>query len=244
MTGTGVTGTHLQLLLTWNQMWNVLQTCELDLGDGSLVDQNEAMEYANQAVRECQALVHTIYEDYFLTKATTNLAMVSGQDTIALPTNIYANKIRGIIFTNGALIYEVKRIKEWHKFIRYRLERYTPNNAVPYKYFLVNANIGTIASIVLTPPSYDTGNYLETWYLRRANEFTTGSDICDIPEFVQFIYDHVRTKVYEKDGHPMLEKAMADKAVTRELMVDTLREMVPDHNNEIEADTSVYWEHS
>lgn len=240
----GITGTPNQLFLTWGQMWGVLQNGELDLGDTSEVDDNEAMEYANQGIRECSAEILTIYEDYFLKKASPNLSLVQNADTISLPGDIYANKIRGITYSNGTLVYPVHQIKEWHKFMQYRLLRIAPNQAMRYRYFMVNASAGTSASIVLSPPAQENGAFLETWYIRRANEFASESDVCDIPEFVQYVYDHIRVKVYEKGSHPMLQKAIEDKKETKRLMIETLTAMVPDNDNRIEADMSHYMEHT
>ncbi len=240
----GITGTPNTLLLTWGQMWGVLQNGELDLGDATLEDENEAMEYANQGIREASALINSNYADYFLTRSSVNLTLVNTQDTIALPANIFASKIRNIVYTNGATIYEVKRIKEWHKFLEYRIARLTPNSAIRYRYFLANGTAGQNSSIILTPPAQESGAYLETWYLRRANEFASESDVCDIPEFVQYIYDHIRVKTYEKEGNPNLETAQNDKEVTKQAMLGTLAEMVPDHDTTLEADLSSYMEHS
>lgn len=229
--------------MTWLQIWTVLQNGELDLNDAALVTKAEAMEYANEAIREASALIHTIYEDYFLTKVPGNLSLVQGQETVNLPSGIYAMKIRDIIYTNGNIVYPLERLREWAKFIAYRLYRIAPTQSIRYRYFITNSTPGQ-PTIMLSPPAQESGAYLETWYLRRANEFAVDGDICDIPEFVQYIYDHVRVKVYEKDGHPQLAKAIEDKAATRQLMIDTLTEMVPDHQNSIEADMSLYMEHS
>ena len=229
--------------LTWATIWNTLQNGELDLNDDNLMDEAEAREIANQATREAEALIHTIYEDYFLTLASPNLSLVQGADEIALPTGSYAMKVRGIIYTNGSIIYEMVRIREWVKFLAFRLLRISPNSATRYRYFIINTTVGS-PKIKISPPAQESGAYLETWFLRRAGEMTTGTDICDIPEFVQFIYDSVRVKLYEKEGNPMLEKAVADKAATRQLMIDTLTEMIPDHDNKIEADMSYYMEHT
>lgn len=236
-------GTPNQLYLTWTQIYAQLQASELDLSDTLLANQSQVQEWFNQGIRKCQAKIHTIYEDYFLTRAASNLALVSGADTITLPTNIYAGKLRGLVYTNGAIIYSLHRLKEWHKFIEYRLLRLTPNSAMRYHYFLVNNSAGAQA-IVISPPAQENGTFLECWYIRRANEMTTGTDVCDIPEFVQYPYDYVRVKLYEKEGHPMLPVAQADLAETDRLMIETLTEMVPDHDNRIEPDMSTYLEHS
>lgn len=231
------------LYLTWAQMYSVLQNGELQLNDDALVTKAEAMEYANQGIREAEALIHTIYEDYFLKKLNPNISLVNGTDTYAMPADCYAMKLRHLVYTNGSIVYNIDRIREYHKFIEYRLKRIFPTTTMRYKYFISN-DVPGAPTIILSPPAQETGAFVEMWYLRGANQLNGDSDICDIPEFVQIIYDHVRTKVYEKEGHPQLEKAQADKAATRQLMIETLTEMVPDHENRIEADMSHYMEHS
>lgn len=81
------------------------------------------------------------------------------------------------------------------------------------------------------------------WFLRSAFRVTADADPIDIPEFSQFVIQHMKVRVYEKEGHPNLEKAVADLARERGLMVDTLTQMVPDNDDKIPQDTSFYEEH-
>ena len=52
----------------------------------------------------------------------------------------------------------------------------------------------------------------------------------------------MKVRVYEKEGHPNLPKAVQDLEQQRQQMVSTLASMVPDGSNEIEMDTSAYEE--
>jgi len=228
---------------TWAQMWSVIQNGELDLEEETFVDKDEAREWANQAINEAEALIMSMNEDYFLAQRSPNLSLVLGADEIALPTDIYAGKVRALVYTNGTRVYELMRIREWHKFLKFRLSRINPTNVDYYRYFIVNSVAGA-PKIKLSPPAQESGALVECWYIRNANRLLDDTSICDIPEFVQYVYDHVRTKVYEKEGHFALQKAMADKEATKQLMIDTLTEMVPDNDNTIEADFSHYREHT
>ena len=228
---------------TWAQMWSVLQNGELDLEEETFVDKDEAREWANQAINEAEALIMSMNEDYFLAQRSPNLSLVLGADEIALPTDIYAGKVRALVYTNGTRVYELMRIRTWHKFLKFRLSRINPTNVDYYRYFIVNSVAGA-PKIKLSPPAQESGALVECWYIRNANRLLDDTSICDIPEFVQYVYDHVRTKVYEKEGHFALQKAMADKEATKQLMIDTLTEMVPDNDNTIEADFSHYREHT
>lgn len=81
------------------------------------------------------------------------------------------------------------------------------------------------------------------WYIRNALRVSDDSDLVDIPEFVNFLMQHVKVRVYEKEGHPNLEKAVADLERERKLMVSTLTQMVPDNNDLIPMDMSHYEDH-
>lgn len=226
---------------TWLQIYNQIVASELDLEDEDFVDKDELRIFANQAIEEAEAEIHTIHEDYFLNKTT--LDFVTTEDEILLPDDIYAMKIRSLWYTNGSLFYEIKRIRDWKKFVEYRFARQISDDSQLYVYFITNPTAGAPV-IKLTPASRESGTFGEIWYLRAAKRLTFDDDICDIPEFIQFVYDHVRTKVYEKEQHPALPKALADKEATRRRMVETLTAMVPDADNEIEPDFTSYEEMS
>ncbi len=224
---------------TWTQILSKVKS-ELDLDEESFMDDTELMECANDAVDEAEAIIHSLYEDYFLMRGT--VALVNGTDTYSLPANIYGHKIRGIVYFNGSKNYEVKRIGDWKKFLEYRLARYGSSTS-DYRYFIINATAG-VPQLCLSPPAYETGTYLEVWYLRQANRFTTGADACDIPEFVSYVFDFMRERVAFKEaaGSPRHQAALANLDKTRSGMTATLTEMVPDGDNVIVPDLSSYEE--
>ena len=224
---------------TWTEIKARLDK-ELDLDDyDGLVDETELLSYTNDAIDDAEGHILTLHEDYFLTPA--DLTLVDTESEIAFPSDIYAGKIRAIIYKNGTDVYEVKRVKSWKRFLEYRLARTTTTNTEKYQYFLVNATAGA-PKIVLTPAAYESGTLMEAWYIRNANRLTTGADKCDIPEFIQFILWHVKATVLGKDGHPMAARAMEQAAYFREHMISTLTNMTLDNDNEIEADLSHYSE--
>lgn len=229
---------------TWTQVYAKM-TAELDLEGGSddFVDETEMMAYANDAIDEAEALIHTIYEDYFLA-TPYSLTLVNGTDSYSLPTSIYAHKIRGIVYANGNNVYEVKRIRDWKKFLDYQLGRIT-STTDDLRYFIVNNTAGS-PQIVFTPVPAESGSYIKVWYLRQANRLASGSDVVDIPEFVSYVFDYIRERVAFKEapGSPKHQSTVADLQATRQLMVDTLTQMVADGDNTIEADLSAYEEHN
>ena len=232
---------------TWTEIWSKMKS-ELDIDDDDdFIDETEAMGYANEGVDEAEAEILEAYPDYFLTRDT--ITLVDGTDEYSLPTTIYAHKIRGIVYYNGSDIYEVKRVRDWKKFLHYRLARYESTSTEDYYYFIVNGTAGT-PKIVFSPPAYESGQLMEIWFIRQANRFASGSDVCDIPEFVAFVVDYLRERVeYKRAAGSPRHVAAREKLNgtpdgttqgSRQRMIDTLTTMVPDSDNEIEADFSAY----
>lgn len=230
-------------MATTTKFWTLTQIRskierDMDTEEETFVSQTELDEYINEGIDVCEAEIHTLYEDYFLTKST--LALVDGADEIDLPTDIYAHKIRRIVWRNGTDIYTVARIRDWKKFETYDIQRIT-GSSTTYAYFLMNTTPGS-PKILLTPPAQTTDSTSATcWYLRQANRLVDDTDVCDIPEFVYFVIQYVKVRIMEKEGNPMLQKGMTDLAMIKDQMVSTLTSMVPDADDEIEADLSHYY---
>lgn len=225
---------------TWAMIRDKIER-DLDLQAEIFMDDTELLAYANEAIRESEAEIHDIYEDYFLSRAA--LTFVSNQEEYDLPADLYAHKIRRIIYKNGTKTYSIDRIKDWKKFEEYALESINKSSTT-YNYFLINATPGS-PKILLTPPGKEDGAFATIWYLRKANRLVDLTDICDIPEFINFVLQYIKVRCYEKEqGNPNLQKAMADLEQQRGQMTSTLSSMVPDAANEIEPDLSGYTEMS
>src|SRR5258708_3107880 len=82
----------------------------LDLHEENFISTTEMLGFFNEAIDDIEALIHTLYEDYFLV-VDAPIALVSGTSLYALPDDIYASKIRLFRYTNGAQKYEIKPIK-------------------------------------------------------------------------------------------------------------------------------------
>ena len=213
---------------------------DLDLEDEVFVTTTELNSYCNEAIDEAEAEIHGLYEDYFLNKAT--ITLVQGTSDYALPSDIYAHKIRRIIYQNGATIYPIERMKDWKKFEQKAITDFYPGTAW-YSYLILNAVAGS-PKLSLVPTAQESGAYVTVWYIRNAARLTNDSDICDIPEFVNFIYQYMKVRVYEKEMNPNTQGAIAVLQQQRELMQGTLATMVPDADNNIEMDLSSYEEQS
>lgn len=226
--------------------WTYLQLTtkvrdDLDLTEETFIDDTEMLAYANEAIDRCEQLVHTLYEDYFLTKA--NISLVNGTDEYPLPDGIYAHKIRRMMYINGSQVYKVTRIGDWKKFEAYALDRVNSNSNL-YQYFLINSVVGAPRAIFTPIPRETVTDVITLWYIRQANRLAVDADILDIPEAAGYLIQYMKMRCLEKEQNPMLEKAVSDLAVEKALLESTLASMVPDAENNIEPDFSSYEEMS
>lgn len=211
---------------------------DLDIQGETFIRSDEFDAYVNEAIDEAEAEIHALYEDYFLDR--DKISLVADQEEYDLPDNIYAHKIRRITYNNQSSTYTVHRVQDWKKFEKYEISNNYETSDL-YQYFIMNETAGT-PKILLLPPARETGDFLTIWYLRQANRLVNEEDICDIPDFVNFVFQYVKFRVYEKEGHPNLGIATQALEQQRRLMQGTLATMVPDAENKIEEDFSFYEE--
>lgn len=224
---------------------------DLDLQDEVFISPEEMLGYANEAIAECEAEIHTIYEDYFLTYA--DLDIVNGQDLYTLPTTMYADKIRKVIYRNGSnnvgkgRIFTVDRMRGPSKFELEMLANEYASNEL-YRYMLVNNSASTVTDtpnmLVVPTPNEDLPGGFKIWFLRSANRMVDDTSVVDIPEFEEFVMQHMKVRCYEKEGHPNIELGRVDLERHRQMMRDTLSNRVPDDDTRIPLDISTYDEMS
>lgn len=220
---------------------------DLDLQEESFCTPAEMTGYLNDAVRDARAIISNIEEDYFL--ASANLPLVLGSDEIVLPADIYASKIRSIIYNEGGTggrYYEVARIRNFHKFLRQVELARDSTNESDYRYFLTDLSAASGVKVKLTPASRITNSsYMTVWYLRDAAVLSADSDVCDIPEFINFIYAHMKRSCLTKMNNGIAPpEAQAVVSLEEKRMVETLSQMTPDNDDEIQSDLSHYQEHT
>ena len=212
---------------------------DLGLEQEEFVTDSELMGYCNEAIDEAEAEIHTIYEDYFLKPASINL--VAGTNLYAIPTDIYANKIRKVLYyENNTNYYPVLRLKHNEQFLDI-LETNANNTDQNYRYMLINMDAATGFQLQLIPASRITlTGGLVIWYIRNANRIVAETDVCDIPEFVSFVLQWMKMRCYEKEGNPMLPTAIQMLDQQRNQMISTLTNKIDDGENEIEKDLDIY----
>lgn len=168
---------------------------DLDLQDETFIPFNELVGYFNEAIGEAEAEIHGTREDYFLKSYSFPCAL--GVNSYSLPDDIYINKIRGFVYSNGTIIYDIKRIRAWREFNNIALtQSFGPND--DYRYIIQNTSPGNIQLLLVpkaretavlpqlnpsTPASWFTPMVL--WYLRNAQRIPiTGEFIVDWEQYV------------------------------------------------------------
>lgn len=214
---------------------------DLDLVEETFITPTEMLGYINAAIDDCEAEIMGAYPDYFLSRAS--LALVTGTEEYVLPTDIYAHKIRRVVYRNGTTVYPIQRMKDWHKFEEYSAE-YSIQSSTYYQYFVMNQTSGS-PKLLLAPPAKETSaSNVTIWYTRNAKRLSAITETCDIPEFINFLLSFVKVQCYLKEGHPNYQMEVQMLEQQRALMQATLSEMVPDADDEIEPDLRIYSEMS
>ena len=212
---------------------------DLGLEQEEFIKPHEMLAYCNEAIDEAESEIHTIYKDYFLNYA--NISLVKDQPNYTLPTDIYANKIRSITYAIATVIYKVRRYNNMEDMFENIESDKTFNFNYNFRYFITNrsASTGVEINIVPTPQRNET-NAIKLYYIRNANRMVDDTSICDIPEFVDFVLQYMKVRCYEKEAHPNLPLAIQVLQAKRKNMNDTLGDMVPDGENNLEQDFSHY----
>jgi hypothetical protein len=87
--------------------------------------------------------------------------------------------------------------------------------------------------------------WVTCWFMRQANRLVDDTDILDIPEASNFVLRYMKNRVLEKDkDFQSLADGVRLLDEERKLMVGTLATMVPDAENDIEPDFTMYEEMS
>lgn len=204
----------------------------VDAESADFVSNAEIIRYINEGIKRCEAEIHKLNEDYY--KKDASLTLVSGTSEYSLPSDIYAQKIRRIMYNNGTdkkyeifkiLDEEVPFVDSSDEYFRYRLVFNSSDSKV----------------IKLYPEPAEANSYITISYIKDAKELSSDSDVCDIPEFSQFVVDFARYRILQKEiSNPMLETVLGDLKYSQKTMIETLQQSVPDGNNEIVLGDDIY----
>lgn len=212
---------------------------DYDITDENFVDTTELVGYINEAIDDSETAIHTLHHEdkYFLVPST--FTWVNGTQDYALPTDIYGNKIRLVQYVNGPLIYEIRRVKKLD-----RIPFFQPDDR--YEYLIINTTASGVKARFYPTPNESSNNAI-LWYIRNMKRLTTdlndATNICEVPECVNFVYQHVRRSLAAKTRRADLYQ-MEDARLKEQygLMLDALKEMTVDEDTRIPMDLNSYYE--
>lgn len=216
---------------------------DLDLEDEEFIQPDEMTEYINDAITVIEAHINTLglRDQYFLTRTTLDL--VSGTADYALPTNIYADKIKEVIYSNGAQIYRINPLTR--DYAAEEIEHLNRFSTTEYYQYRIRRDSSTANYFQLIPSSRETANdVVIVEYFRDLERVDSDADLVEVPEIsLLYLYQYVKVKVYEKESHGNYPTAKVELDELEELMLSTLQGQLADNmNNEIELDKSIYGE--
>ena len=224
---------------------------DLDIQRDSIIGDTEMLGYANEAIDEAEAEIHKLglADEYFL--ATAFIPLVASTQHADLPTNIYANKIKGLIYNNGSNVYPIRRFRKSNRFLEIEDIANASSADTPLSYLLVNNSVydpldpTTGRKIMFLPiPQETAAQYVRIWFIRNANRMTVAGSVLDIPEFANFVLSFMKVRCLQKEKDERFNDEVAVLTAQRKLMIDTLTEMVPDNDDVHEMDMSHYEEMS
>lgn len=172
---------------TYNEAKTKILT-DLDLLDETFISPNEMIGYFNEALSEAEAEIQALRQDYFLTKYF--LPLVTGQALYALPSNIYANKIRALMYSNGSIIYPISQYRRMGKFNNMAFtDQYGASD--DYRYLIVNNGPGqsqielhpVSRETAILPPSANAFTPAFLWYVRNCARVPLVGEYCN-PETI------------------------------------------------------------
>jgi hypothetical protein len=208
---------------------------EMDTEEETFIEESEYLQYINDAIDEAEAEIHSMNEDYFLTSQTLDL--VAGTRQYALPTNIYANKLKLVQWKrSSADMRKMGRIKVYQT--AWAEELTDPD---PQSYLIRNDGTTDGVEIEFYPTPQVTETAIITlWYLRNAERVAATTDLIDIPEFGSFVFAYLKWRVATKEMSPLLPQYNAELEGQRALMKQTLSDMIVDEEETLPQDVSFY----
>jgi hypothetical protein len=143
----------LQKFWTFGQMLDKVQD-DTDISDTDPDEQfvtfNGFIGFFNEAIDEGEAEVMGLDEDYFLSK--DSLIMIEGVSEYEMPENIFADKLRGIIFDDESERYQIRKMRRKELFLNIHRAADTANGDAAYQHYIRN-DIPGQRKFVLTPPA-------------------------------------------------------------------------------------------
>lgn len=211
---------------------------DLDLEDDDFISSSDINQWIREGVRQAESQIHTLYENYFLVEGI--IPLIAGQNLYDYPADIFANKIVKILFSSGqgsgSQTHEVRRVRNLVVAKDIDIKHTQSTNPI-LSWLAMNDSSGRKIRIF---PSHGRAGELSVFYVRNAKELINDSDECDIDEFEHYVVQYAKTQSYHKDGDPRFQSSKALEEQYKKDMVETLSNMAPDNNNELDMDFDHY----
>jgi len=192
---------------------------ELSIEDEDFVNEAELMAYANRAINSAESIILNLNEDYFLAEPTF-LTLSPGQASYTLPADIYANKIKLLLYDNGLENYQIRKLKALADI---------PNIQSTERYqYVLTSNTANGTRIRLYPTPMESGAFVTLWYLRNAATVTSDGDIIDLPEAYDYISQYMKDMVINKERNTPDAPPSANLMKAEEMLIASLHQRTVD----------------
>lgn len=222
---------------------------DVDLEQEQFITDKELIGYTNTAIDDAEAIIHGLYEDYFLKSDTFGLT--AGIADYALPADIYGDKIRRVLFDDSGVSgqgrfrrYRVTQLKQFDRTLDI-------DDEDRFRYILINDGPADVKMRWFpTPVGTTAPGAVIRYYIRAANRIDEDADqatidatILDIPEFQSYLYAHVKWQIAGKERLGQdVQVSFQRLQFQHRLMEDTLTSRTPDEDNMVAKDLSSYYD--
>lgn len=196
---------------------------EYDLSEETFIDETEQLNMANSGLEVIEAAIVSECPEYF--KATPfQISLVDGTQDYDLPTDIYANKMNLIYYSNGSKKYELSQIKDLREVMDIE-------DGDDYRYLIVNSTASGTKLRLYPTPAASESNAINIFYTRNLKRFTDVTESLDAPEAKLFLKEWIKEQVAKK------ERMTPDAPMSQNLKdilintISALKVMVVDENN-------------
>jgi len=214
---------------TWETVQEEIKK-ECDIEDEQFIKDSELMAAANGMIRAIEGDIIELNEDYLM--KTHDFTLVDGQATYDLPSDLFAQKIKWILFSDGDCKSAIERGEPWQCVMA------DCNGKMFYE--ILNTAWNTGRDIKFWGlPDYKSSQTVTAWYIREITRISSINSYVNLPEFENLIILAVKKRIFEKEKNPLLalviEEIKEEKLRMRKIIVN----QAPDGLN-IEPDLSFY----
>ena len=171
-------------------------------------------------------------QDYYLTEDI--MSLVATTAAYAMPTGIYANKLRYVQFDDGTEDYKVEVLPI----------KNIPNvqTGDDFTYRLKRAVAEVMKMTMYPTPIANDTTSVTRHFIRVPTVVTADISVIDLPD-TTLLYHMVKLYLMKKKGDPLLEVESGQTSYYQGLYRMNLAEMIPDSGVTMEEDVSHYEEH-